>query len=262
MPDPNPITEFRTADRTSRSARRRHDAGRARAPRTRTAGHRSGWCSFAASTSGDSSSTRTTRAARRASSTPTRTPRCAFTGRRSRSRSASKDRSSASAADESDAYFAGRPRGSQLGAWASAQSEILESREKFDAGVRRHRSALRGPAGSAPAVLGRVPHRSRHASSSGTDEPTGCTTGSSTCARGQTGRFRDCIHNPDAVRRRQGLSSRDREADTRPRLSTDSMSRGESLSEHRGLVAVLREVRRANVQTTLDSDRPSVTPVA
>lgn len=37
--------------------------------------------------------------------------------------------------DVSDRYFASRPRGSQLGATVSPQSEIIESREQLEAGV-------------------------------------------------------------------------------------------------------------------------------
>jgi len=38
--------------------------------------------------------------------------------------------------EESDAYFSQRPRGSQLGAWASDQSRSLSSREALEARIR------------------------------------------------------------------------------------------------------------------------------
>ncbi|APZ41819.1 pyridoxamine 5'-phosphate oxidase [Acidihalobacter ferrooxydans] len=44
----------------------------------------------------------------------------------------------------SDAYFATRPRGSQLGAWASLQSQTLDSRETFDTRYARYEAEFAG----------------------------------------------------------------------------------------------------------------------
>lgn len=55
---------------------------------------------------------------------------------------------------ESDAYFASRPRGSQLGAWASPQSEIIGSRVELDARVTAAELEFEGREVSRPAFWG------------------------------------------------------------------------------------------------------------
>ena len=45
---------------------------------------------------------------------------------------------------EADVYFASRPRGSQIGAWASAQSETLASRETFEARIAHFEGEFQG----------------------------------------------------------------------------------------------------------------------
>ena len=63
--------------------------------------------------------------------------------------------------EESQAYFRSRPVGSQLGAWASRQSEIVDARRVLDARMAEMTERFRKKTNSVAAALGRLPFEAR-----------------------------------------------------------------------------------------------------
>ena len=131
---------------------------RARRSRRRrpTGGRRCATCSCAVSTSAACASSPTTAAARAASSTPIRSPRSRCGGRALQRQLRAEGPVERLGAEESDAYFASRGRGSRLGALASRQGSVIPGREVLDERRRRARRALRR-GDPAPGLVGRLP---------------------------------------------------------------------------------------------------------
>ncbi|MBU0543136.1 MAG: pyridoxal 5'-phosphate synthase, partial [Gammaproteobacteria bacterium] len=56
--------------------------------------------------------------------------------------------------EESDAYYLSRPAGSRLGAWASPQSQVIDSRAVLEARVRQAQEEQRGDPQTRPPFWG------------------------------------------------------------------------------------------------------------
>ena len=76
---------------------------------------------------------------------------------------------------QSEAYFHSRPRGSQLGAWVSHQSAVIEGRDQLETRMKQLEQEYAGQNASASAALGRIPFGGV-GSSSGKAGPAACMT--------------------------------------------------------------------------------------
>ena len=131
------------------------------------------------------------RAARRRSSRRTRRPQPCSIGSPSKRQVRVEGRVEALSDDDSAAYFRTRPRDSQIGAWASPQSQVVGSRAELEQRAAEIERRFAG-GGCAPApVLGRVSHRHDARSSSGRDSRAGSTIGCATERSGDDGWSRD-----------------------------------------------------------------------
>ena len=101
---------------------------------------------------------------------------------------------------DSEAYFRTRPRGGQLAAWASTQSEVIGSREELEARFRDGREPSTKDERFRYRRTGAASASSRSPTSSGSTATTACTTASATAARAGAGRSNGCRPSRFAVR--------------------------------------------------------------
>ena len=97
---------------------------------------------------------------------------------------------------EADEYYATRPRGSRIGAWASKQSRPLESRFALEKAVAEYTAKYPDRRYTAPGVLVWLPHRAFVISNSGMIGRSACMTGLCSPAMAKAGQRRGFIRDP------------------------------------------------------------------